>query len=88
MYNGVLYHELYFSFTLTFPPPYTCTGAGVPHIVEQILQSLDVKSLGMSEQVSSVWRNIIEDLHIWKHMIQHNIDSNPLWRALFKRRGW
>ena len=73
---------------LTFPPFYTCTGAGVLHIAEQILQSLDVKSLVKSEQVSSIWRDVIGDLHIWKHLIKHNVDSKPLWRALFKRRGW
>ena len=83
-----LFHLNKMNSTLTLPPSYTCTGAGVPHIVEQILQSLDVKSLVMSEQVSSTWRDVIEDLHIWKHMIKHRIDSNPLWKALFKRRGW
>ena len=67
---------------------HACTDAGVPHIVEQILQSLDVKSLVKLEQVSSIWRDIVEDLHIWKHLIKHKIDSDPLWRALFKRRGW
>ena len=67
---------------------YACTGAGVPHIVEQILQSLDVKSLVKSEQVSSTWRDVIGDLHIWKHLIKHKIDSDPLWRHLFKTRGW
>ena len=67
---------------------YTCTGAGVPHILEQILQSLDVKSLAMSEKVSSVWRDIIGDLRIWKHTIKRNVDSDPLWRALFKIKGW
>ena len=86
--STVLQHELNFSSTLTLPPSYTCTGAGVPHIVEQILLSLDVKSLVMSEQVSSVWRDIFEYLRIWKRLIKHKIDSNPLWRALFKRRGW
>ena len=69
-------------------PSYTCTVAGVPHIVEQILQSLDARSLGMSEQVSNIWKDIIADLCIWKHLIQHKIASNPLWRNLFKRRGW
>ena len=73
---------------VTLPPCNTCTGAGVPHIAEQILQSLDVKSLVVSEQVSSTWRDIIGDLRIWKHMIKHKIDSNPLWRGLFKKRGW
>ena len=69
-------------------PSYTCTGAGVPHIVEQILQSLDGKSLVISEQVSSIWREVIADLRIWKRLIKHKIASNPLWRAIFKRRGW
>ena len=77
-----------FSSEQTLPPCYTCTGAGVPLVVEQILQSLDVISLLMSEQVSSIWRDVIEDLRMWKHMIKCNIDSNPLWRGLFKRRGW
>ena len=79
----LLHNQLY-----TLPPSYTFTGAGVPHIVEQILQSLDVKSLVKSERVSSTWRDVIANLHIWKHLIKHNVDSNPMWRALFNRRGW
>ena len=79
---------LVYIYTLTIPPSYTCTGAGVPHIVEQILQSLDAKSLVMSDQVSSIWRDTIENLRIWKHMIKHKINSNQLWRGLFKRREW
>ena len=82
------YNELNFGSNVTLPPYNTCTGAGVPHIAEQILQSLDVKSLVVSEQVSSTWRDIIGDLRIWKHMIKHKIDSNHLWRGLFKKRGW
>ena len=69
-------------------PSYTCTVAGVPHIVVQILQILDEKSLSMSEQVSNIWKDIIADLCMWKRLIQHKIDNNPLWRNLFKRRGW
>ena len=87
-FTSVLHNELNFSSTVTLPPSYTCTGAGVPHIVEQILQSLDEKSLFKSEQVSSVWRDVIADLRIWKHLIKYKIDSDPLWRDLFKRRGW
>ena len=87
-FTSVLHSELNFSSTVTLPPSYTCTGAGVPHIVEQILQSLDEKSLVTSEQVSSTWRDVIGDLRIWKHLIKHKIDSDPLWRDLFKRRGW
>ena len=87
-FTSVLHSELNFSSALTLPPSYTCTGAGVPHIVEQILQSLDVKSLVMSEQVSSAWRDIIGTLRIWKDLIKHKIDNKPLWRHLFKRRGW
>ena len=67
---------------------YTCTGAGVPHIVEQILQTLDEQSLVKSERVSSVWRGVIGRLCMWKDLIKHKIDSNSLWSGLFKRRGW
>ena len=76
--------------TLTLSPSYipVCTGAGVPHIVEQILQSLDERSLGVSEQVSITWRNAIEYSHTWSRLIKYNMDSNSLWRHLFKRRGW
>ena len=84
-FTCVLHSEL---ICLTLPPSYACTGAGVPHIVEQILQSLDEKSLVKSEQVSSTWRDVIADLRIWKHLVKHKIDSDPLWRDLFKRRGW
>ena len=83
----LIYRFTGFEFQL-YPPSYTCIGAGVLHIVEQILQSLDVKSLVMSEQVSSIWRDVIEDLHIWKHLIKNKIVYDPLWKALFKRRGW
>ena len=76
------------SIPLTLPPSSSYTGAGVPHIVEDILQSLDVKSLVASEQVSNIWRDIIEDFQIWKRLIKHKIASNPLWRDLFKKRGW
>ena len=80
--------EFQLSIPLTLPPSSSCTGAGVPHIVEDILQSLDGKSLVASEQVSSIWRDVIEDLQIWKHLIKCKTASSPLWRELFKRRGW
>ena len=85
-----LHKAVTFTSSLTLPPSYTCTGAGVPHIPGQILECLDVKSLVRSEQVSVLWRDTVtvSDLSIWKHLVKNNTDSDKLWRALFERRGW
>ena len=83
-----LHNAVNFTSSLTLPPSYTCTGAGVPHIPRQILECLDVKSLVRSEQVSVLWRELAADLSIWKHLVKNNTDSNKLWQALFKKRGW
>ena len=74
--------------TSTLPSSYTCTGAGVPHIAEDILSLLDPKSLTVSEQVSTLWRDTIKDLPIWKHLVKENVKNKPIWRELFERRGW
>ena len=61
------------------------SGAGVPHIVKPILLSLDVKSLVMSEQVSSVWRDIMFTYDKAQDRQQPLACGGP---SLIKRRGW
>ena len=67
---------------------YTCTGAGVPHIAEHILSSLDPKSVTVSEHVSTLWRDVIDDLSIWKYLVKESVKNKPLWKELFQIRGW
>ena len=83
-----LHKTVNFTSSLTLPPSYTCTGAGVPHIPQQILECLDVKSLVRSEQVSVLWRELAADLPTWKHLVMNNTDSDKLWRDFFEKKGW
>ena len=83
-----LHNALNFTSSLTLPPSYTCTGAGVPHIPRQILECLDAKSLVRSEQVSVLWRELVADLPTWKHLVMNNTDSDKLWRDFFEKKGW
>ena len=83
-----LHNALNFTSSLTLPPSYTCTDAGVPHIPQQILECLDVKSLVRSEQVSVLWRELAADLPTWKHLVMISIDSVKLWRDFFEKKGW
>lgn len=71
--------------------PYHClflTGVGVPHIVLLIMSYLDTPMLTVVERVSSLWREISQELPVWKHAVLKNVESRVLWRELFERRGW
>ena len=71
-----------------YSPSHICTGAGVPHILLLIMSFLSLEELALAEQVCSLWRDVIEELPVWKHAIQRITQTSSLWRGLFERRGW
>ena len=62
--------------------------AGVPHIVHQVLSFIDLKSLCALQLVCHSWKSTIADLPRWKYLIESKLESDPLWKGLFDRRGW
>ena len=80
-FDYILYHSPFFLSRMH-------ADEGVPHVVMMIISFLDSRTLEMAEQVSSVWRDFMEDLPVWKSAVESNIASIPLWMQLFQKRGW
>ena len=43
------------------------------HVSKKILSTLDVESLANAELVSTAWRETVQDLGIWKPLVQRKV---------------
>lgn len=61
---------------------------GMHHIIEDILSSFDAESLALIQLVSKKWFCVISESIVWKRCYEKNVQTDPMWMALFKRRNW
>ena len=58
------------------------------HILDQILQCLDGKSLLCAERVCVHWHKRIVHSKTWKCLLENKLNCNPLWMGIRQRRNW
>ena len=61
---------------------------GVPHIVQQIFQNLDLPSILTAQCVCVLWYNLVIFAPLWKELINKTVKSDKVWKELSTKRGW
>ena len=61
---------------------------GIHHIAHKIFSYLDVNSMCRAELVSREWFKVINNLLLWKKLIEIKVATDTMWKALSERREW